>query len=372
MRSLHNGFRNSAISRRKYHGLLVLESTRCLLPAHSRQPPEGSNTFASSQSSSILRPLVTLPEPHARVTYKSRSFSLKIFHQNVCVLFTLTGDRTLFLFGLTGQEPGRKATVQSHVPFADVEPTTNRSLFSRCTSLLRPIVELLSIMPSHLRSSHRAYSFPPWIEMAEHEAPHTSALPDIDEDPFAHFISPITEADDPYELSLSAGIVHDGPRTSKASKFKSNVANKWARYVQHNHSNLHGHYHTATIQEEEEDEEETFMGLDDDRLNDTPQIVSQLSPPRIAISESSRGRPQDLVARKTQNRRRYSRTLSGHRHSWRAPSPDLFTVDESEEEESPVLRRTRTRKPKDGTDRRRSSTRSRSRVRFDVTEKSRL
>lgn len=206
--------------------------------------------------------------------------------------------------------------------------------------------------------------------MAEHEGSQASGLPDIDEDPFAHFISPITEADDPYELSLSAGIVHDGPHTSKASKFKSNVANKWARYVQHNHDNLHSHYHSPPIQEE--DEEETFMGLDDDRLNDTPHVVSQLSPPRKIGGETTRGRAQDLVARKTLNRRRYSRTLSGHRHSWREPSPDLFTVDESEEEETSVVRRPRTRKPKDGADRRRSSTRSRSRVRFDVAEQSRL
>ena len=94
------------------------------------------------------------------------------------------------------------------------------------------------------------------------------------------------------------------------------------------------------------------MGLDDDRLNDTPHVVSQLSPPRIRITEPSRGRAQDLATRKQQNRRRYSRTLSGHRHSWREPSPDLFTVDESEEEDVPALRRAKTRKPKDGAERR--------------------
>ena len=221
-----------------------------------------------------------------------------------------------------------------------------------------------------MRTTQRSYSFPPWVEMAQHEDAQTNDLPDIDENPFAHFITPISEEDDPFELSLSAGIiVHDGPRTSKASKFRSNVANKWARYVQHNHNNLHNQYHTATIQEEDE---ESFMGLDDDRLNDTPHIVSQISPPRITITEPTRGRAQELVARKVQNRRRYSRTLSGHRHSWREPSPDLFTVDESEEEEGAVLRRPKTRKAKDGADRRRSSTRSRSRVRFDVAEKSRL
>ena len=225
-------------------------------------------------------------------------------------------------------------------------------------------------MPSYLRNPHRSYSFPPWVEAAEYDEPQTKSLPDIDEDPFAHFITPITEEDDPFELSLSAGImISDGPRTSKATKFKSNVADKWARYVKYNHNQLHSRYHTSTIHEEDE---ESFMGLDDDRLNDTPNVVTQISPPRITITEPSRGRAQELVARKVQNRRRYSRTLSGHRHSWREPSPDLFTVDESEEEESPTLRRARARKVKEGTDRRRSSTRSRSRVRFDVAEKSRL
>ncbi|KAL6705721.1 hypothetical protein ACN47E_006510 [Coniothyrium glycines] len=225
-------------------------------------------------------------------------------------------------------------------------------------------------MPSYMRQSHRSYSFPPWVEASDHEEHQPRDLPDIDEDPFAHFISPITEEDDPYELSLSAGIiVPDGPYASKASKFRSNVSDKWSRYVRTNHAQLHTRYHTPTIQEEDE---ESFMGLDDDRLNDIPNVVSQISPPRYTSSEPTRGRAQELVARKAQNRRRYSRTLSGHRHSWHEPSPDLFTVDESEEEESLTLRRARTRKPKEGGDLRRSSTRSRSRVRYDVAEKSRL
>ncbi|OAL01147.1 hypothetical protein IQ06DRAFT_293268 [Phaeosphaeriaceae sp. SRC1lsM3a] len=221
-------------------------------------------------------------------------------------------------------------------------------------------------MPSYLRSPYRSYSYPPCIDSVDTD--YDNNLPDIDEDPFSHFITPINEDEDPYDLSLSAGImIPDGPRTSKATKFKSNVADKWARYVKQSHTQLHTRYHTPTIMEEDE---ESFMGLDDNRLFDSPSPVSHISPPRITISEPSRGRAQELVARKQQNRRRYSRTLSGHRHSWREPSPDLFTVDESEEEESPVLRRSRTRKAKDGAERRRSSTRSRSRM--DVAERARL
>jgi hypothetical protein len=274
------------------------------------------------------------------------------------------------LFGINRPGVGNKKKILGQVTCVKVESGSKRSLPVRRSSLFRTIKDIFSVMPSYLRSQPRSFSFPPWIEATEHEEFQANDLPDIDEDPFAHFISPITEAEDPYELSLSAGIdldFHEGSRTTKTSKFKSNVANKWTQYVRQNHSQLHTQYHQPTIYEEED--EETFMGLDDDRLNDTPHIVSQISTPKITITEPTRGRAQELVARKQQNRRRMSRTLSGHRHSWREPSPDLFTVDESEEEESPVLRR---RKAKDDAERRRSSTRSRSRARIEVAERSRL
>ncbi|KAF1951340.1 hypothetical protein CC80DRAFT_508969 [Byssothecium circinans] len=227
-------------------------------------------------------------------------------------------------------------------------------------------------MPSYLRDTRgsRSYSFPPSIDSYDFGTPRPSHLPDIDEEPFAHFITPVQEEDDPFDpLSLSAGIiVSEGPRTSKASKFRSNVADKWTRYVKVNHTQLHARYHDPIP---EEDEEETFMSLEDHRLNNTPQVVTQLTtPPRNSVTEPTRGRAQELVSRKnTRARRRQSRTLSGYRHSWREPSPELFTVDESEEDDLPVLRRAKTKKAKDGADRRKSS---RSRVRGEVVEKSRL
>ncbi|KAJ8111387.1 hypothetical protein OPT61_g6009 [Boeremia exigua] len=223
-------------------------------------------------------------------------------------------------------------------------------------------------MPSYLRPAARSFSFPPCIDSVDVESPYDAGLPDIDDEPFAHFLTPLSEEDDPYDpLSLSAGIV-DGPRTSRASKFRSNVTNKWARYVKTNHTRLHTRYHVPSIPE---DDEESFMGLDDERLNDTPQTIMHTSP-RITITEPTRGRAQELVQRKERHRRqRTSRTLSGHRHSWREPSPELFTVDESEEDEV-LVRRAKTRKAKDGAERRRSATRSKSRARADVSERARL
>ncbi|KAF2469432.1 uncharacterized protein BDR25DRAFT_49360 [Lindgomyces ingoldianus] len=219
-------------------------------------------------------------------------------------------------------------------------------------------------MPSLLRHS-RSYSYPPCIDTVELASPMVEDLSNIDENPFEHFLSPLLEEDDPYDgLSMSAGIiVPDGPRTSKSSKFKSTVADKWAQYVKQNHLEIHGRYHDAAL-----DDDESFMQLDDERLMDTPHMVSQLSSPttpKIIITAPTRGRAQEHVVRKGRSRHRTSRTLSGHRHSWREPSPELFTVDESQEEaESPTLKRTKTRKTKDGAERRRSKT--------EVVEKSRL
>ncbi|KAF2114086.1 hypothetical protein BDV96DRAFT_647572 [Lophiotrema nucula] len=215
-------------------------------------------------------------------------------------------------------------------------------------------------MPSLLRHA-RSYSFPPCIDNVDFATSPDGNLPDIDEDPFSHFLTPVNEEDDPSDgLSLSAGIVvPDGPRTSKSSKFASTVADKWARYVRTNHVELHNRYH--------EDDEESFMQLDDDRLLDTPQTVSQLSgppTPRIVITEPTRGRAQELVTRKARRRQRTSRTLSGQRHSWREPSPDLFTVEESEEEDYFALRRHKSKKAKQGAERQR--------LRNEVVEKSKL
>lgn len=301
----------------------------------------------------------------------------KLQDQPVATAFLYTPRSTSKLLprASTGHRPGEKKEIQTTI-IVKVEASASPSLPVRRSSRLRSVKDIVSAMPSYLRSTRnsRSYSFPPCVDSIDFAPASQGDLPDIDEEPFAHFLTPVAEEDDPYDpLSLSAGIiVHDGPRMSKASKFKSTVADKWARYVKTNHAQLHSHYHTPRL----DNDDESFMQLEDDRLNDTPHMVTQLtsSTPRITVTdtnEPSRGRAQELLSRKARSRRRYSRTLSGHRHSWREPSPDLFTVDESEEDDMPALRRTKTKKTKDGVERRRSS-RSRSNARGEVAEKSRL
>lgn len=278
-------------------------------------------------------------------------------------------SQTLPAVASTGPVPGKATYLRGSITVVKVESSARPSLPVRRSSRLRTIKDAVAAMPSFLRHS-RSYSYPPCIDSVEFDA-EEEHLPDIDENPFAHFLTPLNEEDDPYDgLAMSAGIVvQEGQRASKTSKFTSTVADKWARYVKTNHTQIHTRYHPSTYDEDDE----SYMQLDDDRLLDTPHTVSQLtgppspSPPRITITEPTRGRAQELVTRKTRPRYRSSRTLSGHRHSWREPSPDLFTVDESEEEESPtVMRRikSKSRKAKDGAERRRPK--------FDIATKSRL
>jgi hypothetical protein len=83
-------------------------------------------------------------------------------------------------------------------------------------------------MPSYLRQSYRAYSYPPCIDSVDDD--YNDGLPDMDEDPFSHFITPINEDEDPYDLSLSAGImIPDGPRASKATKFNITRPLSWKK-----------------------------------------------------------------------------------------------------------------------------------------------
>ncbi|KAL9085887.1 MAG: hypothetical protein Q9165_007370 [Trypethelium subeluteriae] len=156
-------------------------------------------------------------------------------------------------------------------------------------------------MSSHLRH-HRHHSWPPLFHLVENKK--EEPLPDIDEDPFAHFITPINEEDDPFETAFSAGILDaEADHISKASKICSKITSRWVKYVARHHESLHERYHQDALEEQRY---------------------------KTVIVEPTRGRP-DL----RQKRPRASRTLSGHRHSWREPSVDIFTVMEEAEDQAP-------------------------------------
>jgi hypothetical protein len=201
----------------------------------------------------------------------------------------------------------------------------------------------------------RTYSWPPsptHLSLSSLASPASSSLPDIDDDPFAHFLTPVHEDDDPYDaLSLSAGIISAPvPQASKTSKFTSTVAQKWARYVARHHQDLAALYHPSSNPDDlptakyDDDDEDFILDMQDTRLNESLRSRDLLSTPTITLTSGAgsptRGRAQELLVPARRRRTgRHSRNLSGHRHSWREPSPELFTVAEVEEAESPVRER---------------------------------
>jgi hypothetical protein len=186
-------------------------------------------------------------------------------------------------------------------------------------------------MPSFINHS-RTYTWPPSLHLLDLTNGSSSPgspkepLPDIDDDPFAHFITPMTEEDNPFDdFIFNAGIVVGEPTASvsKTHKFKQTVAKKWVRYVARNHEQLHRLYHRVPVARK------APKIIEPTQL---PTVQNEIQRPyKTEIREPTRGRAQDLLNPRHNKRRRTSRTLSGHRHSWREPSVDLFTVMEEGE-----------------------------------------
>ncbi|KAK3063509.1 hypothetical protein LTS18_014958, partial [Coniosporium uncinatum] len=199
---------------------------------------------------------------------------------------------------------------------------------------------------------HRTYSWPPCTQLLPNDnMSKREPLPDIDDEPFAHFITPITEADDPFDASLfNAGIEPAEPAASRISRFRARLEQRWSQYVARHHVLLHAVSHedfTAgdffATRPRQRRNANTFCDLDSPRppsLTPTIKIITpedverELAAEREAHYELTRGRASDLLADTARQRRRGcrpSRTLSGRRHSWREPSTDIFTVIEEPE-----------------------------------------
>lgn len=211
------------------------------------------------------------------------------------------------------------------------------------------------------------------------DQPATPLLPDIDDDPFAHFLSPMNDEDNPFDdLAFSAGIIvsddsatededdvggegwEEGKRDD--DRLRSKIARRWAKYIaKYQNSSCVGGSGSSSgnrgkrtggkLEKVDEDEaaEERDEQEDRKRRNDEVAVVDEgymseessgatpvhvkklqrpssepLEPYRTVVREPTRGRAQDLVDGRMRKKRKY-------RHSWRAPDFDLFTVVEEGE-----------------------------------------
>ncbi|KAF2104478.1 hypothetical protein NA57DRAFT_51301 [Rhizodiscina lignyota] len=208
-------------------------------------------------------------------------------------------------------------------------------------------------MPSFGRHN-RNYSWPPSLhhvsqiphireslaQQPSHRKQDTSndAIPDIDEDPFSHFISPMNMDDDPDNpMSMSAGIMNTESIGFKRDRFCASLAKRWARSVTpREKDNIHYHPYSRPHSNSLALNQKLHHPHYNVEIR-TPRHILTVSNtsqniPTIVVTEyledPSQNRAQQLLiaAQRMRRRRRTNRTLSGHRHSWQEPSPDLYTV----------------------------------------------
>ncbi|KAK7614455.1 hypothetical protein BKA81DRAFT_402478 [Phyllosticta paracitricarpa] len=188
-----------------------------------------------------------------------------------------------------------------------------------------------SIMTSSTTSSSKSRQRRSW--------PREQDLPDIDEDPFAHFLSPMTEeeldspfADHDDALTFSAGIiVSDDEETSGIDEDRDaemeEEARAMEREMERNMAVDEG-YMSEEVASSSSPVPSAVVGhkkkTRPKRPGPDPLVLSpQQQPYRAVVREPTKGRAQDLVDGRMSKRRKY-------RHSWRAPDRDLFTVVEEQ------------------------------------------
>lgn len=152
----------------------------------------------------------------------------------------------------------------------------------------------------------------------------------MDEDPFSFFITPAT-AEVP--KSMSAALMNTESLESRQNHFCSSLARRWAHSVRA--GQRHDAQRSAPDQSSRDNPHPKYGHLEIREPRAVDSMDSQaLSIPTIVITQWNEDTTQDRTQqlrteiKRLRRRRRTSRTLSGHRHSWQAPSPDLYTVME--------------------------------------------
>jgi hypothetical protein len=165
---------------------------------------------------------------------------------------------------------------------------------------------------SRLGKHNRNHSFPPCLHFISRSSSKTLSppKPDINDAPWAHFLSPVEDDDDPSDfLDFTAGIITSSEASSKkkSTKFRPSNAKKWDNQVVN--------FHHGTYQRQKEEH-----GFVENRQDPWSHIVEQ--------DVMAASHPIDISRQSRPRVRSRSRTLSGHRRSWREPSVDIFTVEE--------------------------------------------
>jgi len=147
----------------------------------------------------------------------------------------------------------------------------------------------------------RNHSFPPALKHVQSSSRILAPpLPDIDDEPWMHFLSPLEDEEDSDYLHFDAGILVGTETPKKKSQ----------KFRPHRSGNILHHHHGSFS-----------------RASESHGWIEHKN-----ASSWTRTQGMDIPVGSSQHaRRRSRRTLSGHRHSWQEPSLDTL------EEELPQI-----------------------------------
>jgi hypothetical protein len=163
---------------------------------------------------------------------------------------------------------------------------------------------------------HRRYSWPPSLQLVD--VSHIEIpLPDINDDPFAHFLSKAPPEEDieaaidalTYRAGIdSSTITTVSKRKETAFKFRASIALKFSRLI------------------------DKYLQRDVARRLKRDSAVSRrtIGPSVVEGREPTLGHAQVLLAESDARRRKSTRKANAHRfrHSWHAPADALYTIIE--------------------------------------------
>lgn len=185
------------------------------------------------------------------------------------------------------------------------------------------------------RHHHRRYTWPPCehlIDVSKIQVP----LPEIDEDPFSHFLAKEEPTDDDEYVVYTAGIlpteqcVEPPTHAEKAFRFRTSISRRWKKFWDRYRAKLHSRRSTEAARHIKAPE------VEEEKSPSIPHRTSSRNYHRLSEpSQLSRPDPTPV-------QREYSRPATGHRRqhsspsprrSWHAPSPVLYSITETLDEE---------------------------------------
>jgi hypothetical protein len=207
------------------------------------------------------------------------------------------------------------------------------------------------------RHHHRRYTWPPSLQLIDLKSIHVP-LPDIDEDPWAHFVTPASVDDEPENYLTTACIspmMNPSANFSEAEKvfkFRTSILKRWKSFFSKYCRRLHNRRtreelkrsSNATAHVKNDTRENPRRSLDETRTTRTHQRQRHYLPfPSGTDNNAASIRPISSPVQsqllQLARRRESRRTRPFPSRSWHAPTPDLFTIDEKTDEDQDTVDR---------------------------------